>query len=394
MQRVQLEENEEITRKEYMRRKKLEKKKITRRSKITYIMISLIVLLISYIVWQIVLYNTNNNYSYLADENVIDQSVYNVYYITEGYTYDPQYSLSSIYSNGFNDTVLLSNIGFTNIKINSNYVLGIKGEKLFAYDKKSMEMIEIVSDKVVDYTVYNDEAYLIVGDNKKLYSYNIESKELKDLGIEQVNEILVDDSNLYIAKNEKIKKQLYKLQKNGSECTKIASDANVSYIIQDESKLYFVNKSDDNKIYQITKDGSEYKKVGEITSVTDNGVLKNIDGSKYMYIYNKNLYYINSSDNDSLWKYNLENGENSKEIYMQVEILQNVEGTVFYKIKNGIGVYLYNSDTKFMSEITKRKVKEFAIDTYQKVFIDETKVNELNKKLKKFGGLKSTNDKK
>ena len=32
-----------------------------------------------------------------------------------------------------------------------------------------------------------------------------------------------------------------------------------------------------------------------------------------------------------------------------------------------------------MSEITKRKVKEFAIDTYTKVFMDTTKNNKINK---------------
>ena len=78
-------------------------------------------------------------------------------------------------------------------------------------------------------------------------------------------------------------------------------------------------------------------------------------------------------------KYNLNTGENVKEIAMQIEILQDVNETVFYKIKNERGVYLYNIDTKFMSEITKRKVKEFAIDIYTKVFMDTTKSNKISK---------------
>ena len=35
-----------------------------------------------------------------------------------------------------------------------------------------------------------------------------------------------------------------------------------------------------------------------------------------------------------------------------------------YKIDKEMGVYLYNYDTKFMALVTKRRVKEFVIDTY------------------------------
>ena len=128
------------------------------------------------------------------------------------------------------------------------------------------------------------------------------------------------------------------------------------------------------KIYTINKDGTGRIKLADICSVTDSGVVKNIDGSKYMYVYNNNLYYVNSADNYSLWKYDLNTKENTKEISMQVELLQNVNETVFYRVKDSVGVYLYNSDTKFMSEITKRKVKEFLVDTYTEVFIDEKKL--------------------
>ena len=211
----------------------------------------------------------------------------------------------------------------------------------------------------------------ILEENKKLAKFNLTNLEYVEFTPENICEIVVDAKNIFIVKDEKTKKQLYKLEKDGNNIVKMANDANVSYIICDEERLYFVNKSDDNKIYSINKDGSDYKKVADIKSVTDTGVLKDIDGSKYMYINNRCLFYINSGDENSLWKYDLDTGENVKEISMQVEILQNVGSTVFYKIKNSVGVYLYNTETKFMSEITKRKVKEFIVDTYTKVFIDK-----------------------
>lgn len=56
--------------------------------------------------------------------------------------------------------------------------------------------------------------------------------------------------------------------------------------------------------------------------------------------------------------------DNSKEkvIYGSVQILQNVDDTVFYKVKNEMGIYLYNYNTKFMSKVTNRNVSEFSID--------------------------------
>lgn len=379
MQRLELEENEKLTRKEYFKRKKKEFHKLKRVSKITYLMILIFVVLIAYVVFQITVYKKENNYSYLEDENVISQDVYNMYYITESYSYNPNYALNSIYSNGFNDVTILSDSGFTNIMLCSKYIFGIKDEKLFCYDIYKKELKECISENVENFTIYDNTLYLIIGEDSKLYSCDIEDFNLVDLNFDQVCEILVDENNIFVAKDEKKKKQLYKLDKDGGNATKICEDSNVSYIIADENKLYFVNKSDDNKIYTSNKDGSDYKKLSDIESVTDNGIMKNIDGSTYMYVYNGVLYYINSSDNYSLWKYDLQSGENVKEVSMPIDMLRNVKNTVFFKLKNSVGVYLYNTDTKFMSEISKRKIRNFIIDTNTKVFVDNKKTNHLRK---------------
>ncbi len=255
----------------------------------------------------------------------------------------------------------------------------MKDGKLFSCSKNEKDVVQLYDQDIKNFTIYGNEVYMILADNSKLYKYDLQTKENKYLNIDNVIEVLADENNVFVAKDEKIKKQLYKLDKQGDNISKIAPDANVSYVIESKDKLYFVNKADSNKIYSINKDGSDCKKLADICSASDRGVMRGVDGSKYMYVYNDYLYYVNSSDNDNLWKYNLNTGENVKEIAMQIEILQDVNETVFYKIKNERGVYLYNTDTKFMSEITKRKVKEFAIDTYTKVFMDTTKSNKINK---------------
>ena len=368
MPRIDFEENEEISRKEYLKRKRKQKREFKKKSKTLALMMIIIAVLIIYVVIQIIVYKRQNNYSYLSDESVDKQTVYNVYYITEGYTYSPKYSLSSIYSNGNSDKLLLSDVGMSQIRITPSLIVGVKDNKIYKFDKITNDLTLIVDEEIDKFTIYQNEIYLICK-NKELKKYNLDNGELNNLNIKEVSEVLVDKDNLYVVRDEKIRKRLFKYDKSGGNETKLTNNENVSYIIQDDLTLYFVNKEDGNKIYKVNKDGSNLMKISDISSITDKGVLKEIDGSKYMYIHNGNLYYVNSDDSSSLWKYSFSSGTNEKEISMPVEILQNVDDTVFFKVKNDIGVYLYNTDTGFMSEITKRKVKEFLVDTYTKVFL-------------------------
>ena len=59
--------------------------------------------------------------------------------MSEGYTYNPTYSLNAIYSNGINDSVLASNIGIMDICVTKNYVVGIKENKLYAINLNTKE---------------------------------------------------------------------------------------------------------------------------------------------------------------------------------------------------------------------------------------------------------------
>ena len=122
-----------------------------------------------------------------------------------------------------------------------------------------------------------------------------------------------------------------------------------------------------------TKDasGSNLTSIGDIKSISNSNI-KEVNGNKCMFVKNNKLYYINPDDEDSLWSYDLSSGEKERIISASIEILQNVDNTVFYKIDNEMGVYLYNYDTKFMSLVTKRRVKEFVIDTYTDI-IQEVK---------------------
>lgn len=360
MTRLQLNPEEEITRKEYLKRKKKQKQSLKKKSKISYIMVGALVILAVYVFFQFYVYSKSNNYKYVEGDGVSNQKVYNMYYVTEGYTYDPVYSLSSIRTDGFNDTLIYQNSGMHDIISKNNYIYGIKNGALCRFSKENSETETLVNSGVEKYTLTDTRVYYIA--NNKLSYIDVNTKENKEFSIDNVSEVLVDNNNLYVAKLEKTKKILVRYDLEGGSELKLTDSQNVSYIIQDENSIYFVNKADGNKIYKIGKDGSASASLSDAVGISDKGNIKEIDGNKYLFVSNGKLYYINPSDSNSLWSVSLSDNSKEKVIYGSVQILQNVDDTVFYKVKNEMGIYLYNYNTKFMSKVTNRNVSEFSID--------------------------------
>ena len=375
MQRLQYDDDEKITRKEYLKRKKKQARIFKKRSKLTYITIFGIFVLSAYLVTQIYVYSRENNFKYVETDAIKEQKVYNVYYVTEGYTYDPVYTLNSIYSNGFGNKTVYSNSGLTSIYANSDYVYGIKEGGLYRLVKSTNELEPLVEKDVLKYVLDNERIYYIETGNNKLKYFDINTKQIADLGIENVSELIIDENNLFTVIDAKTKKSLVRYDKNGENKAELTKDSNVSYIVQDASHIYFVNKKDENKIYVIEKSGNNETKLDDITSVADKGEIKEIDGSKYMYIEDNFLYYINSADSNTLWKINLDSKEKTQVISLSIEILQNIKGTVFYKVKNEMGVYLYTYSNNFMSQVTRRKLKEFYVDITEEI-VDHDYKNE------------------
>lgn len=360
MTRLQLNPEEEITRKEYLKRKKKQKQSLKKKSKISYIMVGALVILAVYVFFQFYVYSKSNNYKYVEGDGVSNQKVYNMYYVTEGYTYDLVYSLNSIRTDGFNDTLIYQNSGMHDIISKNNYIYGIKNGALCRFSKENSETETLVNSGVEKYTLTDTRVYYIA--NNKLSYIDVNTKENKEFSIDNVSEVLVDNNNLYVAKLEKTKKILVRYDLEGGSELKLTDSQNVSYIIQDENSIYFVNKADGNKIYKIGKDGSNSTSLSDAVGISDKGNIKEIDGKKYLFVSNGKLYYINPSDSNSLWSVSLSDNSKEKVIYGSVQILQNVDDTVFYKVKNEMGIYLYNYNTKFMSKVTNRNVSEFSID--------------------------------
>ena len=374
MQRLQLDEDEKLTRKEYLKRKKKQSSNIKKKkSKLTYITLFLVAIVGIYLIAQIYVYSKENNFKYVEDELSKAQKIYNVYYVTEGYTYNPVYTLNSIYSNGFEDKTVYSNSGLTNIKVSGDYIYGTKEGGLYRLKKKGDEIEPLIEKELGKFNVDGDVVYYTQGSNNVLKSFNVNTKEVKGLGIDNIVEIAIDDNYLFVVKDQTTNKTIYRLNKDGGDKKELTKKSNVSYIIESGDKIYYVNKNDGNKIYLVNKNGENESKVADIKTASDSGQIKEIDGSKYMFVRNNELYYVNVDDSNKLFKINLESKAVEEVLPMSVELLQGIDETVFYKIKGEMGIYLYNIDTKFMSQITNRKLRDFFVDETEQISLENIK---------------------
>lgn len=364
LQRLQFDSGEEISRKEYLKRKRKNSKLLRKRSKITYILMAIFMALAVYIIVQVFIYRKYNNFKYTLGDGVNDQAVYNIYFVTEGYTYDPVYSISSISSLGQNEKSILPSSNIDSITVEKDYLYGIKKGVLCKINKENFEIEEIINDDVKRYVKHDNMIFYTSTDTKNLKSYNMDTQATNTFDISNVEQIIINDNNVFGITHTTDEKAIYRFNYDGQDKNKISGSEKVSYAIENDGVIYFVNKSDSNKIYKVNTDGGDLSKLDDIRSIGASGNVDQTNGEKYMFVRENKLYYINIDDEDALWCYDLSNGQKERVISASVEILQNVDNTVFYKIDHEMGVYLYNYDTKFMSLVTKRRVKEFVIDTY------------------------------
>ena len=369
LQRLQFDLGEQISRKEYLKRKRKRSKILRKRSKITYMLLCIFMALSIYIVIQLFIYKKYNSFKYVEGENVAAQAVYDIFFVTEGYTYDPVYSVNKMESSGDKEENILPSSNYRKIDVTEDSIYGIKDKSLWKINKKSYESVELIKDNVKKYIPTNEYIFYTSTNDKKLKSYNIETTEIKEFDLAGVEQLIVNDTYLFAVANNSI----YRLNYDGQDKKKISKNANVSYAIEKDNIIYFVNRDDSNKIYRVDCDGNEMYKVADIKGV--DGV-SSVNGQKYMFVKDNNLYYINPEDDNTLWRYNMENGENDKIISSSVEILQNVDDTIFYKINKEMGVYLYNYKTNFLAMVTKRRVKEFVIDTYNLIDYKKVEIKE------------------
>lgn len=366
MQRLQFDLGEKISRKEYLKRKKRNSKLLRKRSKITYILLACFLGLIVYISIQLVQYNKYNSFKYTVGDGVSKQPVYSIIFVTEGYTYDPIYSVSTTLSSGEDEKSVLPSSNIRNVCVAQDCFYGLKDGGVCKISRDSYDLEDVFSDDVKKFTYANNFIFYVTNNEERLKSYNIENGETATFDVTNVKQILATDNKVIAVTGTFTQKEIYSFGYSGQDKNKISSDAKATNTIVDGDTVYFVNRADEDKIYRVNTDGSNYGKVSDIKSVTNLNEDEK-DGSGYMFVNEDKLFFVNIADDNTLWSFNLTDGNLEKVLSSPIEMLGNIDDTILYKVNNEMGIYLYNFDTKYMSLVTKRRVKEFVIDRYKDI---------------------------
>lgn len=353
-------QGEVVSRKDYLKKKKKEKtkkalKKITTR---TWIMLAFILVISAYVTYQFYIYNTKHRLIQTLPDEILSMKEYNIYYMSESYSYEGQNQLKGMSTTSSDKTTIEEGSGLSNIVAKDNMIYGIKNGSLIKIktNGKENEVETLVENNVKGYAIYSDNVYVYInGEGNEPGVYTLDKKnKLAKLIAGDILQMIVDKNNIYVVNNSK---NLVKYKKDGTNPETIITGS-CSAIIQDENNIYFVNTSDKNKLYRVNKENKKTEQVSK-TGTLINSTAK-INGSAFVGVYDDVAYYINTSDKNKLYKSSVQDEKDEVVLEDTIEILDVINSTIFYKVKNDIGVYRYDILNGISSQVTSARVVEFA----------------------------------
>jgi len=354
-------QGEVVSRKEYLKKKKREKtrKNLKKVSPKTWFMLAFILVLFVYVAHQFYIYNTKHRLVQTLPEEISSMKEYNIYYMSESYAYQGQNQLKSMSTTSSEKTTIEEGIGMSNIVVSNNIVYGIKEGaliKINTSDKKT-KVHTLIDKNVKGYTVYDNEIYVYLnGEGIETGIYTLGKKnKLNKLISGEVLQLLVDKDNIFLVDSSK---NIVKYNKKGEEGKTIVANSASASIIQDEKNIYFVNVNDSNKLYRVDKKGEKIQQISK-TATLKNSTSK-INGNEFFGVYDDVVYYINTNDSNKLYKSSINQEADEVVLEDTIEILDIINSTIFYKVKNDIGVYRYDIINGISSQVTSARVVEFA----------------------------------
>lgn len=353
-------QGETLTRKEYIKKKNKEKRKKAFKniSVKTWVMLAFVVLCSVYVIYQFYIYNTKHRLVQTLPDEISSMKDYKIYYTSETYTYENGKNLLKSMSTTSNDkTTINEGLGIHQINVENNVIYGIKEENLvkIQLNSKKEECEVLITGNVKGYAMYKDEIYVYLsgdGVESGIYYLNEVNVPVKLVSCE-IKQMLIDTNNIYVVNNDN---KIIRYDKDGQGETILGDGTTSGGIIQDEKNIYFVNLSNGNKLCKIEKGTgilSEVSKTGTATSE-----VCNMDGYSFIGAYEDEIYYINATDGNKLYKSSTRLEEDEKILENNVQILDVIDGTIFYKVVGDIGVYRYDILNKISSQVTSGRVLE------------------------------------
>ena len=333
-----------MTRKEYLKSKK---KTNFLLSKLKYVLLIIAVILLSIYVFKQL--NVYNNVTKLANKVVEETKLartMTMYYVSEPYTKDGSTSVVLYKSYDESRTQIVGSENLTKIKVVENKLYGICDNKLYTIDLLTNDKVQILDKKVQDYLIQQEAIYLNLGDG--IYKYIMSSGQTKKIIDGKCYQMIVDDNNLYVITDGKTSKSIIKYNLNGKKEKELSDKYIVTGIMLNGNNIYFTNSKDAN-LYMVSKSG------GKIQKVMDDKVAK----VENVVCYKDVIYYINKSDNNTLYMYNIKTKEIKLVIKKNIESIQIDRNIIYYTVAGTIGINKLDITTEKTSQITSARTTEY-----------------------------------
>lgn len=350
--------DKKMTRKEYLKSKKKGKFGI-RIIKYTLLLV-VIVLLGIYLFKQLNIYN---NVTKMANKVVEESALVKtmkLYYIADGYTKDARPELVLYNASDNSRTKIPDTEGITNIEFVDGYIYGTINGTLYKINLETNEKTMVISENVDAYIVKEDKIFFYsdVKDSKKdgIYIYDISNGDKKQIINININQMVIDNSNIYVISKGKTEKSIIKYNLNGSGRTILTNKEIVNYMIQDNDNIYFVSN---NKLYSMKKDGKELGCIADKNVYVDSNVNLKTTAVSAVAVKNNNVYYITNGEKAALNQYNKPTGTTQIITKKNVESLQIIDNILYYKLNNSTEIYRANLETGKTEKMTSIRGNEY-----------------------------------
>jgi len=354
---LEYKKEEMMTRKEYIKNKQNNNKK-DRQYKILPILTIVFILLLSiYVYRQLNIYNSVTKMTKkIVEENNL-RNTEKIYYMGESYTIDDDKLLFEYSLSDKSRKVIEAGKNFSNIKIDKNYLYGIFEGYLNKIDRATYEKEKICDTKISDYLINGNKIYLyIVSKDKEktgIYLLDQTNKKTSKIISGRVYQLIIDKKNIYTVMDGKTSKSIVRYTLKGKSKKILTDKEIVSYIIQNDNYVFYINRSKQGKIFYMAKEGKNMGVFSQGKVESYNQEEPFLNGNNVMGIVDEKLYYIDQ-ENKELKAVNIKTKEEmslSKDM-SSIDKIQILGEKIYYSKKTDIGIYRYDTRNSQNEKIT------------------------------------------
>ena len=335
-----------MTRKEYLKSKKKNKFDF---SKIKYVLIVIVIILLSvYLFKQLDVYNNVTKIANKVVEETALAKTMTMFYVSEPYTREDEKTVMLYKSSDESRTKIPNSQNLTNIKVDGNNLYGIRDNKLYSINLETYEVSTVTEDEVRLYDIHDGVIYYYTEQEEKDGVYKIVDGKAELIISDDATYLLVKDKYIYLISSKKTSATVVRYNLDGKNAKELSDTHIVKDMAVDNNSVYYIN-SKDSKIYKVAKNG------GDITCITNNEA--KITDNDSIVIYEDNIFYVNSKDNNNLYRINLQNSTDEKVIAKSIKSMQIDKNIIYYMVQDNIGIFKYDVITGKTSQVTSARTK-------------------------------------